>query len=148
MANSKDYNINIKINGTEDARKKIDGVGSTVDSNAKKIQESSNGINSSFQNAASSVVNNLGKIAIAAGAAYGAFNFLKAGIADAMQEDASITRLNGALKATGQFSNETSKALFNFADALEKTSKFSTEQVLDQTAYAISMGRSAEEAKN
>lgn len=62
------------------------------------------------------------------------------------QEDA-INQLNSALKRTGDFSKSTSEDLQSFASALQRQSIIGDEVIIQQIAYAKSLGLSNEQSK-
>lgn len=62
------------------------------------------------------------------------------------QEDA-INKLNTQLKINGSFTEETSKSLQEFAAQMQQVTRFGDEQIIQQTAFAMAMGATAEQAK-
>lgn len=70
----------------------------------------------------------------------GAVNLLGDAIRDASAEADAINRLNTALASTGKFSQESSKALQDFAEGIEKSSRFSSETTLEITALIQQLG--------
>jgi hypothetical protein len=65
----------------------------------------------------------------------------------AMGAEDSLQTLNNALRNTGQASAENSKALAAQAEQLQKTTKYSDDQISSLQALAINMGASADEAR-
>ena len=59
------------------------------------------------------------------------------------QEEA-VTRVNAALRASGQFSDEASKSLQNFASQMQATTIFGDEVILNQIALAQAFGFTTE----
>lgn len=62
------------------------------------------------------------------------------------QEDA-INSLNAALRQNGDFSQATSEELQKYASELQKITKFGDEAILEQLAFAKSMGATTDQAK-
>ena len=62
------------------------------------------------------------------------------------QEDA-INSLNAALRQSGEFSQATSEDLQDFASSLQKITRFGDEAIIEQLAFAKSMGATTEQAK-
>jgi hypothetical protein len=85
----------------------------------------------------------LGPLAVAIGGALGGRAVINAA---ARQEDA-INRLNNSLARIGQFSQSTSQDLQNFATQLQQTTRFGDEAILEQLAFAQSLGATAEQSK-
>ena len=63
------------------------------------------------------------------------------GVKAAREQEDAINSLNVALKASGQFSEETSKSIQDFASELQKTSKFADETILQNAALIQSLGQ-------
>lgn len=63
------------------------------------------------------------------------------GIAAASKQEDSIQRLNSALAQSGQFSVEASRAQQEFASALQQTTKFGDEAILEAQSLLQSLGR-------
>lgn len=74
--------------------------------------------------------------AIAAAGAFVGAKIIKA----AEDQEDSIAALNAALRANGNFIKEASDSLVEYADGLEKTTKFSSETVLQNVALLQSLG--------
>lgn len=85
-----------------------------------------------------------------AGAAIGGiaagFVAFKAIDAAKVQEDA-VNNLNNALKTSGDFTQEASQSLQNYASDLQKVTRFGDEVILNQLALAKSFGASNDQAK-
>lgn len=62
------------------------------------------------------------------------------------QEDA-INKLNTQLKINGSFTEETSRSLQEFAAQMQQVTRFGDEQIIQQTAFAMAMGATADQAK-
>lgn len=63
-----------------------------------------------------------------------------------VQEDA-VNSLNASLAQIGEFSEETSQDLQNYAAQLQSVTRFGDEAIISQLAFAQSMGASAEQSK-
>lgn len=63
-----------------------------------------------------------------------------------VQEDA-VNSLNASLKQSGDFTEELSQELQNYASELQNVSRFGDEAIINQMAFAQSMGASAEQSK-
>lgn len=66
--------------------------------------------------------------------------FVTDGVKAAQVQEDAINALNVALKATGQFTEETSKDIQEFASALQGASKFGDEVILQNAALIQSLG--------
>jgi hypothetical protein len=62
------------------------------------------------------------------------------GVAAAQKQEDALNKLNLALAASGQFSKATSKDLEEFAQGLQRTTKFSDDAVLEASALIESLG--------
>ena len=67
--------------------------------------------------------------------------------ASARQQDA-VNNLNASLSRIGEFSQQTSQDLQEFASALQQTTKFGDEATLEQLAFAQSLGATADQSKD
>lgn len=112
----------------------------------------------SGENAGQSFGKNFGKFALAAGAAGAALLVIKkaadavasafsGSIAASIQQEDALNALNASLANIGEFTQETSKDLQNFASQLQATTRFGDEAVLSQLAFAQAMGATAEQSK-
>lgn len=63
------------------------------------------------------------------------------GVKAAQETETNITKLNSALIATGKYTREASDDLVAFSDELQRSSKFSNDQVLEAEALIQSLGR-------
>ena len=128
---------------TKKATKGIDDLGKNI---KEKGSSSSKSFSSSIGQSLKSV--NLLKVAaVAAGAALAAAFASKKFIEAANKQESAINSLNASLARIGQFSRATSLDLQNFASALQKTSVFGDEVVLEQLALAQSLGATAAQSK-
>jgi hypothetical protein len=88
---------------------------------------------------------------VAANVAGKALGFLVSSLGEVVnaaqrQEDA-INSLNAALRQSGEFSQATSEDLQDFASSLQKITRFGDEAIIEQLAFAKSMGATTEQAK-
>ena len=86
-------------------------------------------------------------VAIAAGAALGAAFAGREIIQAAIAQEDAVNSLNASLRRIGEFSNETSADLQNFAAGLQQTSRVVDEVILQQLAIAQSFGATADQSK-
>lgn len=85
---------------------------------------------------------------LAASAASGLFRtFVVDGVKAAQVQEDAINDLNTALRQSGEFSEESSRDIQDFASALQATTKFGDEAILSQTALARAFTSSNDEAK-
>ena len=73
--------------------------------------------------------------------------FLRDSIAAAATQQQAVNDLNTQLAITGQFSEQASRSLQEFAKELQNTSRFGDEAILGQLAFAQAMGATAEQSK-
>jgi len=113
----------------------------------KESKTATAAVEKSFSSLSSSVGSSLKLIGAAAAAAVafiagreiiGAFNDA---IAAASAEEDAINQLNTALALTGRFTEAASQELVDYADSLEKTTKFSGEAVLGASALIQNLAR-------
>lgn len=75
-------------------------------------------------------------------------NVGQSSIQAAMRQEDSINALNAAMRQNGNFSEEASAQLREFAREIQNTTKFGDEATLEQLAFAQSMGATIEQSKN
>lgn len=140
--------IDIEANVAE-AQKNLQSLTRTAEKTSKDIESGFSRANQIFN----SFVGNL-----AANAATGAFNALRSaagaligvfedGVEAAQRQQDAINKLNTALALAGDFSDEASQSLQEYASALQETSTVGDEVILEQLALAKSFGVSNEQAK-
>lgn len=88
----------------------------------------------------------LGSVATGVATAFGTIFGAKAVQAASFQEEA-ITRLNRALQQSGDFSQQASQDLQNYAASLQNVTEFGDETIINQIALAKSFGATNEQAK-
>lgn len=69
-------------------------------------------------------------------------------IAAANKQEDAINQLNAALKRTGEFTKTASEDFQNFASQIQSTSVFGDELIIEQLAYAKSLGLTTSQAKD
>ena len=74
-------------------------------------------------------------------------DFFKESIAAARVQQDAISNLNTQLSITGQFTEQVSRGLQDFASQLQSTSKFGDEAILGQIAFAQALGATVEQSK-
>lgn len=126
--------IDIELNA------KFEKIDKALDSLVKSTEKQTKAIQNQFSNAF------LG-IAAVATAALGAISF-KEMIKSATEADDVITRLNVALKVSGNFSKQTSAEFQNLADEIERTTGVSDEITNSLIATAQGLGLTTKETKN
>lgn len=89
----------------------------------------------------------LRSIAVAAASAIATAFTGRAFIQAANEQEDAVNALNASLKRIGEFSNDTSSDLQNFASELQNVTRFGDEVVISQLAFAQSFGASAEQSK-
>ena len=116
MAN--DISVNILLEGI----KKATGDLSSLNKGINDLGKTSK--------ATQSILSGFKTIALSAGAALAGIFAGREMINAAMEKQDAINSLNATLTALGIYSNETKKDLIEFAEAIEKTTKYSNEQVI------------------
>jgi hypothetical protein len=114
----------------------------------RKGGEAGNNFGNEFSKSGSAGFKKLGVAAAAAGAAIVGALFSRAAIRGAIENQDAINGLNVALLNVGKFSEQTSKSLSDFADQIERSSRFTAENALDQVKYALSLNATEEQTKN
>ena len=108
------------------------GIGDGVESGSGFVKASLGSLTSVFAAAAASI-----------GAAF----TIREAIESAQRQDDAINKLNASLQRIGEFSQQTSKDLQDYASSLQNVTKFGDEAVLEQLAFAQSLGASADQSK-
>jgi hypothetical protein len=140
--------IDIEANVAE-AQRNLEKLTRTADKTSKDIESGFSRANQIFNsfvgnlaaNAAGAAFSALGK---AAGALVGVF---EDGIEAAQRQQDAINKLNTALALAGDFSDDASQSLQEYASALQEASVVGDEVILEQLALAKSFGVSNEQAK-
>jgi len=129
MANENEIPLNITADAS-DAQKSILGF-------QKTVEKSIVGINASF----------LAVAAAAAAAAVVVQRVFTEAIKEASEADQNVQALNFALAATGQFSEEASQGMQDFASAIQDTTAFTDDAVLQSLTLAKTFGLTNDKAK-
>lgn len=101
---------------------------------------------SNFKSSLSELGSKLKSYTLLAAAASSAFVLSKS-ISSAIEQEEAVTRLNTALKISGDFSQQASSDLQSYASQLQATTRFGDELILNQIALAKSFGATNEQAK-
>lgn len=161
MADTRTVGIDIKIT-TSDSRKEIAKLTKENEKLKDVLNDTTNAGTKGFSNLGSvfssgsgrGISSSLSGIALAAGAVYASFKVLgelKGVFTDAIkesveQEDA-LTKLGQALRSAGSYSEEAVQSFNDFANALEKSSRFEADNILSNVALAKAMGATNDQAK-
>lgn len=139
----------IRIELVADANGVIKAIERTVPDAEKAGEKVSEGVSKGISNKskliAGAVVAATGVAAVAAAAKLKDIVF--DGIAAAQAQDEAVQKLNASLRNTGNFSEQTSKSLQDFASGLQAVTTFGDEVILDQLAFAQAMGASVGQSK-
>ena len=139
----------IRIELVADANGVIKAIERTVPDAEKAGEKVSEGVSKGISNKskliAGAVVAATGVAAVAAAAKLKEIVF--DGIAAAQAQDEAVQKLNASLRNTGNFSEQTSKSLQDFASGLQAVTTFGDEVILDQLAFAQAMGASVGQSK-
>jgi len=130
MANTIEVEILVQVKEAQEALKKLQKQVDTMASNSGKgIKKLDIAIGAFAANLAT-----IGFQKVVAGAK-DLFNFLVTdGVKAAQEQEDAINRLNIALQSTGIYSEQTSKDLQSFASAMQETTKYSADLVLENMA--------------
>jgi len=85
------------------------------------------------------IATKFGALAISVGAVAGAIGLAKSAFSAWVEETESISTLNSALQATGQYTTDASTALQDFASALQEQTTIGNEAILQYESQAILM---------
>jgi hypothetical protein len=72
---------------------------------------------------------------------------VKATIGAAIRQEEAVNRLEASLQRVGMFSKSASQDLQNFASSLQRVTRFGDEAILEQLAFAQSLGATVEQSK-
>lgn len=142
MAN--DIQVDIKINGLGQASIGVKQLTDALEGLKKPSKAVQDGFKS-IENGLSNVVNNgfskFKTIAIASIASVAAVFTGKEVIEAAIAQEDAINKMNFALSASGQFSKQTSKDLVEFANEMQRTTRFSDDQVASTISLFSAINR-------
>lgn len=139
-----DNTVNIEVEVTGDGKVKLREIADEARNLATSGSQAFAQFGSAFQVAegfiAGSVI--IGAFNVAKDAVLG---FAKAmfvdGVKAAINEEEAMNRLNVSLAAAGKFSKSTSEEFGNFAEGLERTTRFQKDAILTSAAFIESLGR-------
>ena len=157
MAEQKPYSIVINLEGEDavnalakiatEAKKTNQDTKAALDEMTKKFNDLEKNGSTSGKNFALNMASAMIAVQTALNATSGAMTLLKTSIAEAAKEETAMNRLNNVLKLTGSYSAQTSKSFNEYAEAIERTSMFEKEEVLNQLSMAKQMGYTNSEAQ-
>jgi hypothetical protein len=122
------------------------GLDKTVKDSEKSGKKAGDGFSNEFSKSSRVGFGKLAAAAVAAGAAIAGALFSRASIAAAQVQEDAINKVNSALFQTGEFSQETSKRIQDFASSLQQSTRFGDEVILTQVAFSKSLGATTEQA--
>lgn len=131
MAN--EISVDVKINGLDQNTISIKNLTDALNGLAKPAKQTQEGLKKTEDSILSLANKGFGKLAAVAAASIASVAALFAGkeiIQAAIEQENSINGLNLTLQSLGIYSKETSDELQAFADQLQKTTKFSDDQVI------------------
>lgn len=141
--------LQVEIEFTED-KKSTKKVFDDLEKEAKKTGDEIGNI-SGPKKFVASLTGSIGKLGAALGAvsvvAVAAGVAISRAVDAASQQENAINSLNSALRINNELTAETSRDLQDYASELQKVTKFGDEAVIEQLAFAQSMGASAEQSK-
>ena len=138
-----DNTIDIRIDVEGNAKNQLKVLGASVNTFEKNTTKSLSVVGAAF----ASFTGNLAAAGVGAAfrlAAKGVSEFagiLKQGVALAQVQEDAVNKLNTALKLSGQFSTAASKELQEYASALQQTTKFGDEAIIETAALIQSLGQ-------
>lgn len=138
-----DNTIDIRIDVEGNAKNQLKVLGASVNTFEKNTTNSLSVVGAAF----ASFTGNLAAAGVGAAfrlAAKGVSEFagiLKQGVALAQVQEDAVNKLNTALKLSGQFSTAASKELQDYASALQQTTKFGDEAIIETAALIQSLGQ-------
>lgn len=101
----------------------------------------------SFRKSASRGFKSIAGVAASVGGAVLAALGTREVIQAAARQEEAINNLNASLSRIGEFSQQTSQDLQNFASQLQNVTRFGDEAVLEQLSFAQGLGATAEQSK-
>ena len=113
----------------------------------KAGDKASESFGGSFAGGLRKSLSSLSGVAIAAGASLTAIFAGREIIDAAIRQEDAIRRVETSLKRIGEFSQETSQDLQNFASELQSTTRIGDEAALEQLAFAQGLGATAQQSK-
>tara|TARA_Y100000114_G_scaffold44380_1_gene39954 strand:- start:1422 stop:3206 length:1785 start_codon:yes stop_codon:yes gene_type:complete len=141
MADDIKIELIVDSDGTVKAVKKVEDQASTSGKKAAKSLEKN--LNKAGNNIKSGFKSTFAAVAGFAAAAFAGKEIISA----AAQQEAAVSKLNAALRSSGNFSEQTSKELQNFASQLQSVSTIGDEVILDQLGFSQAMGATVDQSK-
>ncbi len=129
---------------TRDIRKVSKRVEKDLGNAGKKA---SNAFEKNFSRGLNNVFTSLSGFALTAGATLAAAFAGRELIQAAARQEEAVESLNNSLRRIGEFSEETSKDLQDFASSLQAVTRFGDEAIIEQLAFAQGLGATAEQSK-
>lgn len=138
-----DQEIRIRLTAEGNAKVEIDKVEKELGQLEKQVKETGSTFKRVFETAAGVAIGQglVGAFKLAGRGARELFGVFKDGVAAAQVQEDAVNRLNQALAQSGQFSVEASNSLQEYASALQATTKFGDEAILNAQALLQSLGR-------
>jgi hypothetical protein len=135
--------IRIRLTADGNAKVEIDKVEKELGQLQKTVKSTGQTFKNVFETAAGVAIGQglVGAFKLAGRGARELFNVFQDGVAAAQVQEDAIQKLNTALAQSGQFSVEASESLQEYASALQATTKFGDEAILNAQALLQSLGR-------
>lgn len=139
MAN--EVSVDIKITGLDSSSKQINNLEKSLSNLGKASTSSSSSLKSitGMNISLASSLKYITGVAAAAGTAIAGAFAVKGIISAAIESENSINRMNLSLAAVGQYSEQTSKAMQDFASQMQQTTRYSDDQVLSSASLLGSL---------
>jgi phage-related protein len=102
------------------------------------------GLGGTLKKGLSTLKGSIAGIGTALVAALGAREAIQA----AARQEEAVNRLNNSLKRIGEFSQQTSQDLQNYASELQSVTRFGDEAIIEQLAFAQGLGLTAQQSKD
>jgi len=139
MAN--EVSVDIKITGLDSSSKQINNLEKSLSSLGKASTSSSSSLKSitGMNISLASSLKYITGVAAAAGTAIAGAFAVKEVVSAAIESENSINRMNLSLAAVGEYSEQTSKAMQDFASQMQQTTRYSDDQVLSSASLLSTM---------
>ena len=133
----------IRIELVADAKGVIKAVEKVVPASEKAGKKAADNIERPLKASGDRIKNSFAAIGAIIATAIAGKKFIDA----AIQQEAAVNKLNQSLRSMGEFTQDASIELQNFASALQSQSIIGDEVILDQLAFAQAMGASVDQSK-
>lgn len=139
--------IVLELEGGKSVKVNLEQIAQEAEKTGNKIEQSlsKTSFGKALNKDISSIVRNF-TLATSAVAGFASALVLNKGIEAANQQEAAINQLNTSLKLAGTFSEEASISIQNFASALQESTAFGDEVIIQQVALARNFTKTNEEA--